>query len=949
MNRTKKILFGSAAVIATALGIYTTQETVSVYTPDANDVAEGYKGASEYLFDMRKNAETNSIDLADVATARQEAAQLRNNAQRNLSLEWVERGPDNIGGRTRAIIFDKDNPEIMFAGGVGGGVFYTTTGGTSWFKINNMDELDNLAVGAMTQDNDGYIYFGTGEGFYQNTGDGTGGFQGAGIFKSDQTVAQASGDLSAMTFTKLATTWIPSNQNTFVNVNEMMYRSQSNEIFVATTRGIRVSNDGGATWTNPLKLGAISLTATAHDVEIDANGGVYVVSGNGVYYSPDGSDASFNKIGSDVLPFSSPSRVEIEVAPSNPDYIYVLEIASNESLAAVYRSTDGGETFEVIGTGGTDTFSPMGSSSQFQGFFDTALGVDPLNPDKIIVGGVELWKWEAGNGWERISSEFDFPGSQVYVHSDKHVIEYHPTKPEYIYIGTDGGVGRSKDGGVTFETLNRGYNVTQFYAVAYDKFGNLLGGTQDNSNHYLETGDMSSTEMYSGDGAYTAISHLNPDALFMSSQYGNVGRSSSRGVTISNGTAFITDLNLGTSDNPINFGNSFAAFVTPFRLWENGNDQTSTDSVEYVFQDTISPIDSVGGSVIVEVPSSTSAVSFEYELTESVVPGDTMMIQDVVQSRFFLGLASGLWMTRDALNFSRDGKWINLSAAGSTVKAIEHTADGDIVYYGDQNGRVYRVDNISAVKDSITGEHVSSGVVTTITQIGNFSQNITGIAVDPNDNDHVIVTLGGYGSHDHIFESTEASTTSGTSSFSSIEGNLPSGPVYDALINYENGNQILAATEFGVYSTSNGSAWTEEGNGFPPVPTFMLTQQTRLDAANLGYIYAATHGRGIFETATLVSVDNEELAEGKSKTYENLSVYPNPTSDFTRIELNLQSAENLTIELMDINGKVVRTESRVFDAGTQNYELDLTSLPKGNYVVRVSGERTLRTAKVLVK
>lgn len=949
MNRTKKILFGSAAVIATAFGIYTTQETVSVYTPDSNNVAEGYKGASEYLFDMRKNAETNSIDLADVATARNEAAQLRNNAQRNFSLEWVERGPDNIGGRTRAIIFDKDNPSIMFAGGVGGGVFYTETGGTSWFKIDNMDELDNLAVGCMTQDNEGYIYFGTGEGFYQNTGDGTGGFQGAGIFKSDQTVAQASADFSAMTFTKLATTWIPSNQNTFVNVNEMMFRSQSNEIYAATARGLRVSADGGATWNNPLTLGAISLTATAHDVEIDANGGVYVVSGNGLYFSADGSQGSFTKFSSDVLPFASPSRVEVEVAPSNPNYIYVLEIASNESLAAAYRSTDGGVTFEVIGTGGTDTFSPMGSSSQYQGFFDTALAVDPLNPNKIIVGGVELWKWEDGNGWERIASEFDFPGSSVYVHSDKHVIEYHPTNPNWIYIGTDGGVGRSQDGGETFETLNRGYNVTQFYSVAYDKFGNIMGGTQDNSNHYLEKGDLSSTEMYSGDGAYTAISHLNPDALFMSSQYGNVGRSSSRGVTISNGTAFITDLNLGTSTSPINFGASFAAFVTPFRLWENANDPTSVDSVEYVFQDTISPIDSIGGSVSLTIPSNTSAVSFEYELTQSVNAGDTMMIQDVVQSKFFLGLASGLWMTRGALDFSKDAKWINLSASGSTVKAIEHTADGDIVYYGDQNGRVYRVSNISAVTDSLNGEYVSDQVVTTITQIGDFSQNITGIAVDPNDNDHVIVTLGGYGSHDHIYESTEAATTAGTSSFSSIEGNLPSGPVYDALINYENSNQILAATEFGVYSTSNGFAWTEEGNGFPPVPTFMLVQQTKLDAANLGYIYAATHGRGIFETATLVGIDEEETAQSSNKEFKNLSVYPNPTADYTRIELDLKATERLTIELMDINGRVVKTESRTFDAGTQNYELDLSSLPKGNYVIRVSGEQTLRTAKVLVQ
>ena len=306
-----------------------------------------------------------------------------------------------------------------------------------------------------------------------------------------------------------------------------------------------------------------------------------------------------------------------------------------------------------------------------------------------------------------------------------------------------------------------------------------MGGTQDNSNHYLAKGNMSSIEMYSGDGAYTAISHLNDDALFMSSQYGNVGRSSSKGVTIQTGTAFITDLNLGTSATPINFSNAFAAFVAPFRLWEKAEDLTSTDSVQYIVQDSITPIDS-SGAVAITIPSSTSAVSFEYTVTDAVVPGDTLMIQDPVQSKFFLGLSSGLWMTRDALNFSRDPKWINLSAAGSTVKTIEYTTDGDVVYYGDMSGNLYRVSNLNAVKDSLTGEHVSDEVVTDITRIGVFSQDITGIAVDPNDADHVIITLGGYGSHNHVYETETATTDSETSnngSFSSMDGNLPTGPV----------------------------------------------------------------------------------------------------------------------------------------------------------------------------
>ncbi len=209
MSNTKRILLGSAALAIAGAAFFTIPNSEKVYTPDLKqDQAESYKGSAQWFFERRKNWETNSIPAEAVAAGREQAIQLNKSGERALDMTWIERGPDNIGGRTRAIIFDKDNPSIMFTGGVGGGLFYSTTGGQSWWRPTQMDDIASQTVCAITQDKDGYVYFGTGEGFYQNTGDGTGGLEGTGIYKSDQPVSAYS-NLMDMTFTQLSSTWSP--------------------------------------------------------------------------------------------------------------------------------------------------------------------------------------------------------------------------------------------------------------------------------------------------------------------------------------------------------------------------------------------------------------------------------------------------------------------------------------------------------------------------------------------------------------------------------------------------------------------------------------------------------------------------------------------------------------------------------------------------------------------
>ena len=70
-----------------------------------------------------------------------------------------------------------------------------------------------------------------------------------------------------------------------------------------------------------------------------------------------------------------------------------------------------------------------------------------------------------------------------------------------------------------------------------------------------------------------------------------------------------------------------------------------------------------------------------------------------------------------------------------------------------------------------------------------FPYKITDIAIDPNDKNHIVVTVGGYGSFDHVYKSTNAMSDNPT--FTSIQGNLPDMPVYSAVIDVNNSNNII--------------------------------------------------------------------------------------------------------------------------------------------------------------
>ena len=871
---------------------------------------KGAKGALEYLHRLKANSD-GVIPIEAVLNAR-EAVNSRKAARQaaaNTTLLWQEMGPDNAGGRTRAILIDKDNSNLIYAGGVSGGLWKSTNGGNSWNIINGTDRLEFSGVVSICQTSNGDIYFGTGEGSTSNlsgTSNGATAFIGGGIYKSTD---------GGNSFSQLPST-APSNfistNFDFSAVTELAaHQTDPNTVYAATRGGLKLSKDGGTTWTT-------EATGEFFDVEVNTDNSVFASKYNTVYFSEDGSPGTFNSLPSVPLTFGGGTngRIELAISPSDANYIYA--IYSNQGglgrYKGIYRSTDKGQSWELILPGWSGSTPPVYNIFNEQANYAMTIAVDPQNKDRVIIGGLDLWEFEYGVGIEPISYWAVSDYVDFYVHADQHDIVFDPNNPNRFFIGNDGGVYRTDDNGVNFSSINRGYGVTQFYTVDYSKDGKVIGGTQDNGTQFVDFGnpasELASFEVSGGDGGYTQISYINPDILFTESQNGSARRSADGGVTTGTIENFLGDTMLGLYETAQSEGAGFfATFINPMHLWE----QVDADG---------NPVDtSMFFAATTEIYSSSSDYC--------------------------------VYMTKQALDFSITPTWFQVTPKySSPIERISVSSDGNHMFFSRGNS-LYRTDNLNLNSDTITdtykfldvgstavidsGDNVDAVVSTISISSSGFQNTITDIAVDPNNNDNVVVTVGGYSNITHVFKSTNA--TSANPTFTSIQGNLPQMPVYSAVIDVHNSNNIIIGTEFGVWSTTNGSSWTLEDNGLPIVPCHMLRQQY-LPGDNKGVIYVGTHGRGIFRSSNTSSVFDFSEDEGEN-SIDLLSIYPNPAESYVNVELS-SDVQDFDVSIIDLMGKEVYSSTKM-----NTTRIDISSLEVGNYVVIVVADGKKQLGKFI--
>ena len=1000
-----------------------TQEQVKTKLPKAQRI----EGALEWRQSLLADPATGEFDVNLFYDAMDKADELKYQSNKSglLGLNWELVGPDNQGGRTRALIFDRVIPNKLWAGSVGGGLFQSLDGGNNWTRVLTYDGY--FPIGSIAQAGDGSLYVGTGEGLGNSLGSAGNSFNsqspGNGVFKS----ADNGATWNLLPGTEAGNTdevvtggcvWCGVNDIAVSPINDnVILAATQNGLFVSTMAG---EEPGIGSWQQ-----ASGLSGEGQAIEITEDGQTAFAAFNGRVYRSIDVGNNFTT-GWSQMPVTGGQRADVAIAPSNNNYVYASVTGNNQCLSGIWQSTDGGDSWTRVVAGGApyvlDPFNQPTTdfgTCEGQGWYDQTIAVNPADETKVYIGGITLYTWGEGVGFKRadvIDTEGGDPFNSKYIHADKHEIIFSPLDPtgNTMLVGSDGGVTLCNNAtsgfpdNLNFIQKNKGYATLSVYGMGAGAAGEVFSGNQDNGSQYIDglgSSPQAAQEVTGGDGVYADISNLDPDVLFSGIYFGDLRRSTNRGVSANvfldgnidqEGCGKIT---CTTGQNAC--ATNYAGFIYPFYLMETSNvgnqDTTATliarddtlllasGATQYI-KDTLYPASQItvtttvgeSGTTVerVEVAKTTytftsrvsDEVTFERAITAPVFSGDTYFELDPYDAKYFVpSTGCGLWMCLNPLQKNKEPVFYRISNF-SNAQAFDNSYDGDILFFSVGN-RVYRITGLNLIHQTLdpTGcfniscaPALNVSLVATISGVG----SIQGIAVDKNNSDNVLVTAAGFSQNGKVYR-IENATTNGASVVNLHQTNvtLPRMPVYDCIIDFEDSDRYIIGSELGIWSSNDaGVTWSEENDGmFGRMPVYRLRQEWMYDEDCM-ILYAGTHGGGMFRCATLTAggcdtepfqwdkVDDKTGIRDITVTASNISLYPNPVNSIANLKFDLSQTSSIEVKVVDLTGRVVMTKRAGNAAlGSHTIEMNTNNLTTGTYYAVLSANGKVLGSKLFLK
>jgi photosystem II stability/assembly factor-like uncharacterized protein len=438
------------------------------------------------------------------------------NAGTFAGLAFRNIGPALMSGRISDIAIDPNDQSIWYVTVASGNVWKTTNAGTTWTPI--FDRYGAYSIGCVTIDpnNSNVIWIGTGEdksqrsvgygdGVYKSL-DGGKSFENVGL-KDSQHIARIVVD--------------PRDANVvYVAAQGPLWKEGGD-------RGLYKTTDGGKTW-NPILQ--ISENTGVTDIVYDPRNPdvlyaaayqrrrhVWTLINGGpesaVYKSTD-AGANWRKV-TKGLPTVDIGKIGLAVSPQHPDVVYALVEAEGDA-GGFFRSSDRGESW--VKRNGYVSMYPM---------YYQEIYADPHRFDTVYSVDTYLMVTDDGGAtWRRVGEENK--------HGDNHAVAFDPGDPDYLIIGSDGGLYETWDRGKTYKFVAN-LPVTQFYKLDLDNsvpFYYVYGGTQDNSTqggpsrtnnvHGIRNSDWFIA--VGGDGFQPRVDPEDPNIIYCQSQYGNLAR-----------------------------------------------------------------------------------------------------------------------------------------------------------------------------------------------------------------------------------------------------------------------------------------------------------------------------------------------------------------------------------------------------------------------------------------
>jgi photosystem II stability/assembly factor-like uncharacterized protein len=372
-------------------------------------------------------------------------------------------GPAGMSGRVTAIAVEPENTEVFYIGTASGGLWKTTSGGIQFEPVFDNEAVASIGALAIDPLRPDIVWAGTGEGNPRNSL--TGGY---GIYRSPDG----------------GRTWEMKGLKETRHIHRIVVNPVNSDIVLAgaigspwapnSERGVFKTSDGGKTWKQVLYTNERSGVA---DMIMDPSNPDKILvamwdhqrwpwffksgsEGSGIYMSLDGGE-TFARL-ENGLP-EKIGRVGLAIAAGRPDYIYAYVESENN---AIYRSTDGGFSWEKRGTERIGT----------RPFYYAEIHVDPTNENRLftLFSGINMS--------EDGGLTFPYSIAQT-VHLDHHAWWINPKNPKHMIDGNDGGMAVTYDLGKTWRHITN-LPVGQFYHVAVDMEEpyNIYGGMQDNGS-----------------------------------------------------------------------------------------------------------------------------------------------------------------------------------------------------------------------------------------------------------------------------------------------------------------------------------------------------------------------------------------------------------------------------------------------------------------------------------
>ncbi len=690
-------------------------------------------------------------------------------------------GPAFMSGRIADISIDPKNENTWYVAVGSGGAWKTTNAGTTWSCLTekmpfystgciSIDPNNNQSIWLGTGENVGGRHVGIGHGIYHST-DGGKTWKNKGLKNSEH--------LSKIIIH-------PKNSNIIWAASQGPLWSSGGD------RGLFKSVDGGNSWKNTLKIdewtGVTDIIIDPRNPDIlycaswqrHRNVASYIGGGPGtsIYKSIDGGE-NWNKINKG-LPSSNMGKIGLAISPMNPDIVYAA-VETERRKGAVYRSANSGGSWEKM----SETVSAGTGPHYYQ-----ELVASPHKFDKIYLMNVRVLVSE--NGGKTFSSM-----KEIRKHSDNHAMVFKKNDPNYILVGTDGGIYETFDNTKNWKFVGN-LPITQFYKLAVDDatpFYNIFGGTQDNNtqggpSRTLRRDGISNADWFvllGGDGHQPATEPNNPNIVYAQSQEGylnRIDRSSGEVVSIRPQEGIDEPYERFNWDSPIvvSHHNPKTIYFASQRVWKSNNRG-----------DSWTPISK--------------------DLTKD-------------EERFSLPIMGRIQ--------SIDNAWdVYAMSTYNTITSIsESKLDSNIIYIGTDDGIIQSTKDGGLQWDKMTVDQLPKTPA---------SAFVNDIKTDLFDSKKTYICLDNHKFGDYqpyLFK-----TTDGGKTWKKITNGIPKNTlVWRIVQDHENPNLLFLGTEYGVYvSLNQGEKWHKFSNGLPTIPVRDLTIQRRENDLVL-----ATFGRSFY-------------------------------------------------------------------------------------------------------